>query len=116
MLGRLDDLIIVNGRNLYAHEVEASVSTVPGVKAGRVAAVPWFDERVGSQALVVMAESTAAADAFAEVRRAVIERVQAEFNVVPRAVELMPAGTLIKTSSGKISRKENLARYAERRG
>ena len=43
-----------------------------------------------------------------------IERVQAEFNVVPRAVDLLGPGALIKTSSGKVSRKENLARYAAR--
>ncbi len=114
VLGRLDDLIIVNGRNLYAHEVEASVSRVAGVKSGRVAAVPWFDERVGSQTLVVMAEATVAEADHPRVRRAVIERVQAEFNVVPRAVDLLGPGALIKTSSGKVSRKENLARYAAR--
>src|SRR5262249_42809636 len=48
VLGRIDDLIIVNGRNIYAHEVEAVVSGIEGVKRGRNVAVPVFDQRVGS--------------------------------------------------------------------
>ena len=31
-IGRIDDLIIVQGRNIYAHQVEALVSTIEGVR------------------------------------------------------------------------------------
>ena len=36
VLGRVDDLIIVQGRNVYAHQVEALVSTLEGIKPGRI--------------------------------------------------------------------------------
>ncbi len=112
VLGRMDDLIIVNGRNLYAHEVEARVNGVAGVKPGRAVAVAWFDARVGSETLVIMAERARASTRPDEaVRREVIGLVHSVFNVTPRAVELLEEGQLVKTSSGKISRKENLARF-----
>jgi acyl-CoA synthetase (AMP-forming)/AMP-acid ligase II len=114
VLGRMDDLIIINGRNLYAHEVEAHVNAVAGVKAGRAVAVAWFDPRIGSETLVIIAERARAAPRPDEdVRREVMTAVHSVFNVAPKAVELIEEGQLIKTTSGKISRKENLARYVQ---
>jgi fatty-acyl-CoA synthase len=108
----MDDLIIINGRNLYAHEVEARVNAIVGMKPGRAVAVAWFDPRIGSETLVIMAErDRTSARPDDEIRREVIGLVHSVFNVTPRAVELLEAGWLVKTSSGKISRKENLARY-----
>jgi fatty-acyl-CoA synthase len=113
VLGRMDDLIIINGRNLYAHEVEAQLGGVAGLKPGRAVALGWFDARIGSETLVIMAERARASTRTDEaVRREVIGLVHSVFNVTPRAVELLDEGALVKTSSGKISRKENLARYA----
>jgi fatty-acyl-CoA synthase len=112
VLGRMDDLIIINGRNLYAHEIEAQVNAVGGVKPGRAVAVAWFDPKIGSETLVILAERAGTgARPDSEIRREVIGLVHSVFNVTPRVVELLDAGRLVKTSSGKISRKENLARY-----
>jgi len=112
VLGRMDDLIIINGRNLYAHEVESHVGAVAGVKPGRAVALAWFDPRIGSETLVVMAERVRAAGRpDDDIRREIIGRVHSVFNVTPRAVEMLEEGRLVKTSSGKISRRENLARY-----
>jgi acyl-CoA synthetase (AMP-forming)/AMP-acid ligase II len=112
VLGRIDDLIIINGRNLYAHEIEAQVNVVAGLKPGRAVALAWFDPKVGSETLVIMAERAAAGGRpDTEIRREVMGIVHSVFNVTPRAVALLEAGRLVKTSSGKISRKENLAHF-----
>ncbi|MEP6968648.1 MAG: AMP-binding protein, partial [Pseudomonadota bacterium] len=111
ILGRMDDLIIVNGRNLYAHEVEAVVGAVRGVKPGRAVALGLLDERIGSETLVIMAErARSAGRADKDIRRDVMSAVHSVFNVTPRSVELMDEGRLVKTSSGKISRTENRTR------
>lgn len=55
ILGRLDDVIIVNGKNVYAHDVEAVVASIPGVKAGRAVALGLYDDAVGSAALAAAA-------------------------------------------------------------
>jgi fatty-acyl-CoA synthase len=114
VLGRTDDLIIINGRNLYAHEIEAALSGIDGLKPGRAVAIAKFHPPVGSQVLIVLAERRAdpVADE-ADLRRAVIDRLQSTFEVVPFAVRFLPEGGLIKTTSGKISRDKNRERYLE---
>jgi fatty-acyl-CoA synthase len=116
VLGRLDDLLIINGRNLYAHEIESAVTNLPGVKRGRTVALAWFDPRIGSDCLVLMAErdrGTPRPDD--DLVREISIAVHSVFNVTPRAIQLLDEGRLIKTTSGKISRKENLARFLEAR-
>ena len=112
VLGRMDDMIIVNGRNLYAHEVEATVSAIDGVKGGRAVTVAAFDPRVGSASLVVIAEvdPREARDA-GDIQRDIMSAIFSVFAITPRRVRVVEPGWLVKTTSGKISRKENLAKY-----
>lgn len=111
VLGRKDDLIIVNGRNLYAHQIEAIVSQIAGIKKGRCVAFGVYDEKVGSDSLVIVAELSADESKKFEITKNTIQNIQSEIDVVPAVVELKPQGTLIKTSSGKMSRNENKIRY-----
>ncbi|QAY95554.1 hypothetical protein CWB41_07230 [Methylovirgula ligni] len=112
VLGRTDDLIIVNGRNIYAHQVEAAISEVEGLKPGRSVAVPVFDERVGSEVLIVMAERRRESERLdSAIQADVLRIVQSVFNVLPRKVRIVDEGWLIKTTSGKISRTENLKKF-----
>jgi acyl-coenzyme A synthetase/AMP-(fatty) acid ligase len=79
-------------------------------------ALAWFDPRIGSESLVLMAErdrGTPRPDE--DLRREISTIVHSVFNVTPRAIQLVDEGRLIKTTSGKISRKENLARFLEAR-
>jgi acyl-CoA synthetase (AMP-forming)/AMP-acid ligase II len=116
VLGRIDDLVIINGRNLYAHEIEAELAKVAGLKPGRAVAVGAFEEQVGSSVLIVIAERMPGGNVpDAQLRRAVMDTIQSIFEVSPHAVELLDEGGLIKTTSGKISRDKNLERYRERR-
>ncbi len=111
VLGRIDDLVIVNGRNLYAHEVEAVVGRIDGVKPGRSVAVAHFDARIGSESLVVISErQRSSVRPEAELRRDIMRLVYSTFEVTPWRVHIVEEGWLIKTTSGKISRSENLAR------
>jgi acyl-CoA synthetase (AMP-forming)/AMP-acid ligase II len=114
VLGRKDDLIIINGRNLYAHEIETLLNTVKGVKPGRAVSIGFFDSEVGSQALVVLAERDRTVDlSDRAIIRDIVGRLQSVFSVSPKTVKILAEGTLIKTSSGKINRRENFARYSK---
>jgi acyl-CoA synthetase (AMP-forming)/AMP-acid ligase II len=111
VLGRVDDLIIVNGRNLYAHEVEAVIGDIAGLKRGRSVAIAQFNARAGSEALVVISERHLGQERpEAELRRDILRAVYSTFEVTPWRVHIVDEGWLIKTTSGKISRTENLAR------
>jgi fatty-acyl-CoA synthase len=113
VLGRVDDLIIINGRNLYAHEIEAIVSEIEGLKGGRNVAVPIFDERAGSQALVVIAERRKDANrADEDIRAEILSSIQSVFAVTPKSAHIVQEGWLVKTTSGKISREANLAKLS----
>ena len=107
--GRLDDLIIIRGRNLYAHDIEASINSVQVSKAGRCVALGVPDDRLGTQRLVILAEEAGHRAELAEA--AIIDRVYSEFGISPSEVIIVAGGVLTKTTSGKISRSANLAKY-----
>jgi fatty-acyl-CoA synthase len=117
VLGRADDLLIVHGRNYFAHEVEAAVNDVDGLKAGRNVAVGVFNEMLGSQDIVVIAELPAGAplpaDKGLELKRRVKHLVAERMGLELRDVRIAEAGWLAKTSSGKISRSLNRDKYLQ---
>ncbi len=110
--GRKDDLIIVAGRNLYAHDVEAVVSDLAGVKAGRISAFGVENPATGTENLIVLAETDPAAPATPdELAEAIRETLTSQIMVVPADILTLAPDTLIKTTSGKMSRDENKRRY-----
>jgi acyl-CoA synthetase (AMP-forming)/AMP-acid ligase II len=109
--GRADDLIIVRGKNIYAHDVEAIAGNVHGVKPGRSIAF-GIDDKSGTQALAVAVEATGDADAKG-VQTEVNAQIRDVFGIVPADVCVVDENTLVKTTSGKISRSENRRRYLE---
>jgi acyl-CoA synthetase (AMP-forming)/AMP-acid ligase II/acyl carrier protein len=113
VLGREDDLIIINGRNIYAHEVEAVVGQISGVKPGRAVAFGVFNDAIGSQELVVVAERETDPPPVGDqaVRRAVRMAVLEQTGIEVKACRLEVPGWLVKTTSGKISREANRAKY-----
>jgi fatty-acyl-CoA synthase len=103
MCGRIKDVIIVGGRNLFPEDVERAVGQLEGVRAGNVIAFGVDGDR-GRESLVVVAESRAVDDDLAAVRRLVAERVRDAVGVPARDIVLVAPGTLPKTSSGKLQR------------
>jgi fatty-acyl-CoA synthase len=114
VLGRTDDLIIINGRNIYCHEAEAELAGIDGLKPGRAVVLGHDDDKVGSQVMLIIAEKDPAHTAELDetsVRREISDRMFSLFQVMPRAVKIVEPGWLIKTTSGKISRAANLTKY-----
>jgi len=100
--GRLDDVMIVRGRNLHPQDIEAIAETVPGVRPGCTAAIQLSaGPRHGR--VVLVAESKARVDSQQLVKE-VRSRVHAALGVPLDEVVWIPAGTIPKTSSGKICR------------
>jgi acyl-CoA synthetase (AMP-forming)/AMP-acid ligase II len=99
--GRLKDVIIVRGRNLYPQDVEATLERAhPAVRPGRAAA--FGASVLGQEQLVVACEvNRRAADPPAQIAEALRAAVAAEHGVLPHAAVLLEAGALPRTSSGK---------------
>ena len=101
MCGRIKDVIIVGGRNVYPQDIEAVVGRLDEVRTGNVIAF-GVDGAHSKQHIVVVAETrTDDADGL---RRAITRAVTDEIGIPPREVVLVDAGTIPKTSSGKLQR------------
>ena len=103
--GRVKDLIIMGGRNIYPTDVERVAETVEGVRAGNAVAVRWTTSG-GRESFALAVESRHAGDADAAERIAAQVRsaVTAAIGVRPAQVTVLPVGTLPKTPSGKLKR------------
>ena len=104
--GRCKDLIIVRGRNLYPADIEDSLRDChPLIRPGGVAS--FAVDAGDGEGLVIFVEaradkvSTAEAD---EIVEAVRRRVYEEHQLGCHAVVLGLAGTVRKTTSGKVRR------------
>lgn len=110
--GRKDDLLILNGRNYYAHDLEHLLNDIEGVCPGRTIAIGAYDAALGSQALIILAETELNDDEARETLKKMIrQKLSHEINVTPQRIELLPRRWLIKSTSGKISRAATLERF-----
>ena len=102
--GRLKDLLIIRGRNLYPQDIEATVARChPALRAGGGAA--FSVDVAGEERLVIVHEVNQRIalepDVIADQMR---QAVSESYEVQLYAVVLIKSGTLPKTSSGKIQR------------
>jgi acyl carrier protein len=110
--GRVKDIVIRGGRNLYPQEIEEAVGAVPGVRKGCVAVFGSPDEVTGTERLVVLAEVRPLAPAArGALRDAVMRAVIDAIGEPPDEVVLAPPHTVLKTSSGKVRRSACRERY-----
>jgi amino acid adenylation domain-containing protein len=103
--GRLKDIIVVHGRNLYPHDIELTARNAhPSVRASGL--LCFGVERSGGEAVAVLAECVGRPDA--ETARDIVDCIKrvvsAEHGVEVHDVVLLKRGTLPRTSSGKPQR------------
>jgi fatty-acyl-CoA synthase len=108
--GRVKDVIIMAGRNIYPTDIERAAGRVEGVRPGCAVAVR-LDAGHSRETFAVAVESNNFKDP-AEVRRIehqVAHEVVAEVDVRPRNVVVLGPGTIPKTPSGKLRRANSVA-------
>ena len=104
--GRVKDLIIRGGRNVYPYELEQAAGEVDGVRRGCVAVFGSEDRDSGTERLVVVAETREKRrEARTAMRVAIEESALRHLGSPPEEVLLVPPYTVLKTSSGKIRRR-----------
>jgi fatty-acyl-CoA synthase len=108
--GRLKDVIIMAGRNIYPTDIERAAARVAGVRPGCSVAVR-LDAGHSRETFAVAVESKEYGDP-AQVRRIerqVAHEVVAEVDVRPRNVVVLQPGMIPKTPSGKLRRAHALS-------
>ncbi|MEX1105132.1 MAG: AMP-binding protein [Ilumatobacteraceae bacterium] len=105
LCGRIKDVIIVGGRNVFPEDIERACGTLGGVRAGNVIAF-GVDGYKGKETVVVVAEVRLGDGdgSLDDVRHTIHHRTLEVCGLPPRDVMLVRPGTLPKTSSGKLQR------------
>ncbi|MEG4987496.1 amino acid adenylation domain-containing protein [Microcoleus sp. BR0-C5] len=104
--GRLKDLIIIRGRNLYPQDIERTAErSHPSLRPGAIAA--FSVEVAGEEQLVIVPElqSRKAPDHAEEIISAIRSSIAQEYEVQVYGVVLIKPGSIPKTTSGKIQRR-----------
>jgi len=101
--GRLKDMIIVGGRNLYPEDAERATARIPGVRKGN--AVAFGIVRKAREGIVVLAETRLVGDDASRLARQIATEVRKAMRIAADQVVLLIPGSLPKTPSGKLQRR-----------
>jgi long chain fatty acid CoA FadD26 len=115
IIGRIKDLLIVDGRNHYPDDIEATTQEISG---GRVAAISIPDDR--TERLVVIAEMKDRGSSEEEmqqklrtVRHQVTSAISKSHGLRVADLVLVPPGSIPITTSGKIRRSSCVEAYRQ---
>jgi long-chain fatty acid adenylase/transferase FadD26 len=115
VVGRIKDLLIVDGRNHYPDDIEATIQEITG---GRVAAISVPDE--STERLVVIVELKKGGSSGEEalhtlraVKQEVTSAVSRSHSLRVADLVLVPPGSIPITTSGKIRRSACAERYRQ---
>ena len=107
--GRSKELIIIRGANYYPQDIELSARDLPGIKRGNVAAFSVSEG--GEERLVILAEADAREGE--DLRSRISARIQEATGLEVHRVALVPVGTLLRTTSGKLQRRKMKQLYEQ---
>lgn len=115
VVGRLKDLIIVGGQNVFPEDVESLAAGAPGIHPGRIVAFAIDEEGLGTQSIAIVAEVSGDfdADAAAGIEIEIRALVTAGVGIAPRYVSAVPRQWIVKSTAGKISRHDTRSRFMQ---
>ena len=108
--GRIKDLIICHGRNIWPQDIEWALEQLPGVRTGDVAAFSVTGSDGAERVVIVLARRLLDAGVRREMIRTITAKVHATAGIDCEVV-LAPPRSLPHTSSGKLSRFGVKAKY-----
>jgi acyl-CoA synthetase (AMP-forming)/AMP-acid ligase II len=108
---RQKDVLIVGGVNVWPQDLEELAASVPGVHPGRAVAFAAFDPVRQTERVVVLAETDEPAGARRAIEVGIRQRILAALQIANFEVHLVAPGWLVKSSSGKLARRESRERW-----
>lgn len=113
LTGRAKDVLILRGRSHSPTEAEAATDRVMGVRTGCTVAVSWLPEGADGEEMALFVEAARGVSerGYSDIAEKCRAAVRAATGLTADIVEVVPPGTLPRTSSGKLRRQEALRRY-----
>ncbi len=115
VVGRMKDLIIVGGENIYPQDIEEITSSHPAIHDGRVIALGLYNADLGTEEIVVVAE-VESEDLLAnaqEIEREIRSEIAAGLGVAVRLIFLKPPKWIVKSTAGKAARSSTLEKLGK---
>ncbi|NLE80089.1 MAG: fatty acyl-AMP ligase [Rhodococcus sp.] len=108
--GRVKDVIIMGGRNIYPTDIERAAGSVAGVRPGNAVAIRLnAGQKRESFGVAVETNNFEDHDEVKRIEREVVHAVFSEVGARPRTVAVLGPGSIPKTSSGKLRRNSSSA-------
>lgn len=102
VVGRIKDIIFVNGQNFYAHDIEDVIEELEDVEPGKIVACGWHDEAEGREKVALFSTHHIKEDSVKTFYSKIIKHVNEIFGIPIDYVVSVPL--ILKTTSGKIQR------------
>jgi acyl-CoA synthetase (AMP-forming)/AMP-acid ligase II len=104
--------VIVGGQNVFPEDVENLVHKVSGIHPGRAVAF-GIENAHDTESLIVVAEMKGVydRDRAAALEKEVARLILTAIGIGPGRVRVVPERWIVKSTAGKISRRETRARY-----
>ncbi|MDG1438149.1 MAG: fatty acyl-AMP ligase [Emcibacteraceae bacterium] len=110
IIGRIKDLIIINGKNHWPHDIEWAVEKLPELRSGDSAAISIPGENDEEVPAILVQCRKRDEDEREELENIIKAEVQAVIGKTPIVI-LVPPRSLPRTSSGKLSRVKARRQY-----
>ncbi|WP_010681245.1 type I polyketide synthase [Acetivibrio cellulolyticus] len=100
VVGRLKDIIFINGQNFFAHDIEARIEEIDGVEPGKVVACGWHGEAEGIEktAIFSVTRTSKEKELYTKIVRHINETMGISVDYI------VSVKTIPKTTSGKVQR------------
>ena len=103
--GRVKEMMIRAGQHIFPYELEEALGNLPEIRIGRVAVFGIPNPQLGTERLIVLAETREKNLKKTDQLLQNINTIAVELlGSAPDEICLVPPGTLLKTSSGKMRR------------
>ncbi|WP_432339518.1 amino acid adenylation domain-containing protein [Bacillus tequilensis] len=107
--GREKDIIFMNGKNIYPHDIERVAIEMEEVELGRVAACGVYDQKTRSEEIVLFVVFKKSPETFAPLVKEIKKHLYKRGGWSIK--EVLPIKKLPKTTSGKVKRYELARQY-----
>jgi 3-oxoacyl-(acyl-carrier-protein) synthase/acyl carrier protein len=102
VVGRIKDIIFVNGQNFYAHDIEDVIEEIEGVDAGKIVVCGWHDETEGREKVALFSTQHVKEECVKTFYSKILKHVNEVFGIPIDCV--VSITSIPKTTSGKVQR------------